>query len=150
MLFGAEPKTEGDLGELQTRKGQIALCAFYAGLLDEIVVGKSAVSAENDLELVLVDPEDAANVLDAPWVHEITVDEDDDIAVGREGQGVVPPPLYLVGVLCFQSRENIHETRSDAAGPAFVGVFLLHGGYSGITDTEISIHAIPEAFLTSS
>ena len=39
MLFGAEPETESDLGELQTRKGQIALSAFYAGLLDEIVVG---------------------------------------------------------------------------------------------------------------
>ena len=88
MLFGAEPKTEGDLGELQTRKGQIALSAFYAGLLDEIVVGKSAVSAEDDLELILVDAKNAANVLNAPWVHEVAVDENDDIAVGREGQRI--------------------------------------------------------------
>ena len=68
MLFGAEPETESNLRELQAREGQIALGAFYAGLFDEIVVGESAVSAEDDLELVLVDPEDAANVLDAPWV----------------------------------------------------------------------------------
>ena len=140
MLFGAEPETEGDLRELQARKGQIALGTFYAGLLDEIVVGESAVSAEDDLELVLVDPEDAANVLNAPWVHEVAVDEDDDVAVGREGQGVVPPPLDLVGVLGFQSRKDIHEARTDATGPALIGVFFLHGGYGGVTDTEISIH----------
>ena len=85
MLFGAEPETESDLREFQTRKGQIALCAFYAGLLDEIVVGESAVSAEDNLKLIFIDTKDAANVLNAPWVHEVAVDEDDDVAVGREG-----------------------------------------------------------------
>ena len=59
MLLGAEPETEGDLRELQSREGQIALGALHAGLLDEIMVGESAVSAEDDLELVLIDAKNA-------------------------------------------------------------------------------------------
>ena len=99
MLFGAEPEAEGNLREFQTRKGQIALCAFYAGLFDEIVVGKSAVSAENDLKLVLVDAKNAANVLNAPGMHEVAVNANDNVTVGVKGQRIISFCLNLMGIL---------------------------------------------------
>ena len=55
MLFGAETEAEGDLRELQARECQIALGSLHASFLDEIVVGQTAVVAENDLKLVLID-----------------------------------------------------------------------------------------------
>ena len=142
VLFGAEAEAEGDLRELQARECQIALGALHAGFLDEIVVGQAAVSAENHLELVLVDTEPTADLLDAAGVHEVAVDANDDIAVRGEGQGVVSFRLDLMGVLRLQAREDIHKIGADAAGPAFVGVFLLYGGYGGVTDAEVVVHLL--------
>ena len=142
MLFGAEAETESDLGELQISKSEIALSALQAGILDKIVIGQTAVSAEYLLQLVLIDAKVATNLFNTVGMHEVAVDANDDIAIGGEGQRVVTLRLDLVGVLRLQARKDIHEIGTDAAGPAFVGVLLLYGSHGSVTDAKVIVHLL--------